>query len=290
MTTEKSADDAVLEGLFSSGRDRGADFAVPKDEPEVQEPEPKAEQAEPEKPDATEEPKEDPKPKGFRDPDNGRFVPHAALHEEREKHRGTRKSLDDEARLRQQAEENARRYQSELEAMQRRFQAAQNPPPPPPDPLTDPEGAFSHLQQAFEQRLLNQSLNFSEGRARDKFGDEVVNAAVQAAQQANVTQHFIHRPDAFADLVKWHKSQLNRQRVGDDVDAFEKRIREEERQKTIEDLKNGRVSVMPGQTPQQPQRFPGSLNDATASGPQGAQPVSDEAIAAGMFSTDRKRR
>lgn len=287
MTTDKSADDAVLDELFSSSRDRGADSAASKAEPEVQAPEPVADKPIEQQ---SEELNGEAKPQGYRDPSTGRFVPLKELTSEREKRQAAEKSREDEARLRQQAEDNARRWQADLEALQRRQQAAQNPPAPPPDPLTDPEGAFSHLQQTFEQRLLNQSLNFSEGRARDKFGDETVNAALQAAQQANVTQHFVHRADAFADLVKWHKGQLNRQRVGDDVDAFEKRIREEERQKTIEDLKTGRVSVMPGQTPQQPQRFPGSLNDATASGPQGAQPVSDEAIAAGMFSTDRKRR
>jgi hypothetical protein len=154
----------------------------------------------------------------------------------------------------------------------------------------DPEGALSHLQMTFQQQLHNQNLNFSEVRARDKFGDEAVDKAVKAAVEAGVAQHFARSPNCYQDILKWHTRQTNLARVGDDVDAYEKRIREEERQKTIEDLKAGRVSVMPGQTPQQPQRFPGSLIDATASGPQGAQPVSDEAMMASVFSSDRKRR
>lgn len=290
MTTDKSADDAVLEDVFSSGRDRGADRAAPKDEPEAQPEQPKAEQVEPEKQEASDEPQGEAKPQGYRDPSTGRFVPLKELTSEREKRQAAEKSREDEARLRQQAEDNARRWQADLEALQRRQQAAQNPPAPPPDPLTDPEGAFSHLKSEFQQQLINQNVNFSEARARDKFGDEVVNAALQAAHQVGIAHRFQTTPDPIGDVVRWHKRQTAMARIGDDVDGYEKRIRDEERQKTIEDLKAGRVSVMPGQTPQQPQRFPGSLNDATASGPQGAQPVSDEAMAAGMFSTSRKRR
>lgn len=287
MTTDKSADDAVLDELFSSSRDRGADPAASKAEPEVQTPEPEAEKPA-EQP--SEEPAEEAKPQGYRDPSTGRFVPLKELTSEREKRQAAEKERDENARLRREAEDNAARYRAEVEASQRRFQAAQNPPPAPPDPLMDPEGALSHMQQTFEQKLINQNLNFSEARARDKFGDETVDKALKAAVDAGVAQHFVRSPNAYQDMIKWHNNMINRQRVGDDVDAFEKRIREEERQKTIEELKAGRVSVMPGQTPQQPQRFPGSLVDATASGPQGAQAVSDEAIAANTFSSNRKRR
>lgn len=287
MTTDKSADDAVLDDVFSSSRDRGADLAAPKAEPDVLAPDPLDEKPADQ---TSEEQTTDAKPVGYRDPDTGRFVPLKELTSEREKRQEAQKAREEEARLRQLAEERARQYEVRAQDLERRFQAAQNPPPAPPDPLMDPEGALSHLQMTFQQQLHNQNLNFSEVRARDKFGDEAVDKAVKAAVEAGVAQHFARSPNAYQDILKWHTRQTNLARVGDDVDAYEKRIREEERQKTIEDLKAGRVSVMPGQTPQQPQRFPGSLIDATASGPQGAQPVSDEAMMASVFSSDRKRR
>jgi len=287
MTTDKSADDAVLDDVFSSSRDRGADLAAPKAEPDVLAPDPLAEKPADQQ---SEEQTTDAKPVGYRDPDTGRFVPLKELTSEREKRQEAQKAREEEARLRQLAEERARQYEVRAQDLERRFQAAQNPPPAPPDPLMDPEGAFSHIQSVMEAKLLNQALNFSERMARKEHGNEAVNAALEAAQRAGIAGNFARTADPYSDMVAWHRRQQNMARVGDDVDAYEKRIREEERQKTIEDLKAGRVSVMPGQTPQQPQRFPGSLIDATASGPQGAQPVSDEAMMKSVFSSDRKRR
>ena len=129
MTTDKSADDAVLDDVFSSSRDRGADLAAPKAEPDVLAQDPLAEKPADQ---TSEEQTTEAKPVGYRDPDTGRFVPLKELTSEREKRQEAQKAREEEARLRQQAEDNARRYQSELQDMQRRFQAAQNPPPAPP--------------------------------------------------------------------------------------------------------------------------------------------------------------
>lgn len=292
MTAEKSADDdGVLNDVFSSGRDRGADSAAPVDDPKP-EPQtaPPANQAEQEPPKAE---GEDPKPKGYRDPDTGRFVPLGELTSEREKRQEAQRARDEEARLRAEAEDRARRYEAMIQDMQRRAQAANNPPPPPPDPYVDPEGALSHVQQTLEAQLVSQAFNFSEFRARDKYGDEAVDAAIKAAEKAGAIKHFANtkRPETvYQDLMTWHKRYQAMQEVGDDPAAYKAKLEEEVRRKVLEELQTGKAQVPGIPQPQAQPRFPGSLIDATSSGPQGAQPVTGEAVMASIFDSNRKRK
>lgn len=297
MTTEKSPDDGVLDDVFSSGRDRGSKSAPPVADIEPD----KARQLEaaPEKVEQqapAEQQDESDKPKGYRDPATGRFVPLTELQSEREKRQEAQKAREEEARLRQEAEQRSADYQRRLEALERNFQAAQQPrqqPTPPPDPLTDPEGAFSHLSSTFAERLLHQNLNFSERIARMQHGDAIVDAAFQAAEQLGIKQQFVRAQDPYGDLVKWHKRKQALDRVGEDPDAYEQRIRDAERQKVLDELRTGGVNrQMPapnGQHPQQP-RFPQGLADAPSAGPNVAQPVTDEAVMASVFGSGRKRK
>lgn len=290
MTTEQSADDTLLNDVFSSGRERGADTAAPA-EPEAKAAEPTAEPqskeaAEPEaKPEAT-----DAEPKGYRDPSTGRFVPLKELTSEREKRQSAEKARDEEARLRKDAEDNWRRTQAQVEEIQRRIQAQAQPHQPPPDPNLDPAGAMAFQQEQFQQALLNQRLNTSEMFARNKHGDQIVDAAFQAAQQAGVLRSFVGSRDCYGELVKWHRHQQVLARVGEDPDAYEKTLEDKIRAKVLEELKTGNRAVMPGQTPPPVQQFPGSLADATGTGSNAAVPVSDEAIMGNVFGSNRKRK
>jgi hypothetical protein len=286
MTAEKLPDDSVvLDDVFSSGRDRGADPAASVEAT----PEPaKAAEEIP----LIEQPAE-PKPKGYRDPDTGRFVPLEELKSEREKRQEAQKARDDEARLRAEAENRAQQYERMIQDMQRRATAAQNPPPPPPDPFVDPEGALNHVQQNFQQLIRSQALDFSEMRARDKYGDEVVEAAKNAAVQAGVVHHFANSPrpqTAWMDLVAWHKKHQAMQEVGDDPAAYKAKLEAEVRARVLAELQSGKPAASGSPQPQAQQRFPGSLIDATASGPQGAQPVTGEAVMASIFDSNRKRK
>lgn len=291
MATEQSADDTLLNDVFSSGRDRGADSAAPAEPTvEAKEPEPKAEPqekaAEPEakaaEPDGSE-------PRGYRDPATGRFVPLKELTSEREKRQTAEKARDEEARLRKDAEDSKRQYEQRIAEIERRLQAAQNPPQPPPDPNLDPAGALAYEREQFQQALLNQRLNTSEMLTRNKHGDQLVDAAFQAAQQAGVLQHFVRARDCYGEMVKWHRHQQVLARVGEDPDAYEKTLEEKIRAKVLEELKTGNRAVMPGQAPPA-QQFPGTLADATGTGSNAAVPVSDEAVMGSVFSSGRKRR
>lgn len=291
MTVERSADEAILDSVFSSSRDRGADAAAPVVETPETPAETKATETVEKVDDAKVEVLEnDAKPKGYRDPQTGRFVPLEELKTEREKRQEAQKAREEEARLRQIAEDNAKRYEAQVQQLLQAVQARPaTPPPPPPDPLVDPEGAYTHLTRNVQQMMLNQALNFSERFARKDYGDEAVDQAVKAANDAGIIRNFINAPDAYGELVKWHRKAQALNRIGDDVDAYEKRVREEERQRVIEELRTGKASLVPGQIPP-PQRLPGSLIDATASGPQGTQPISDEELARSVFGHSRKRK
>lgn len=294
MTTEQSADDTLLNDVFSSGRDRGADTAAPAAPTSEATPTPEV-KAEPDKtaePDPKAKTEDEPdgaEPKGYRDPSTGRFVPLKELTSEREKRQSAEKARDEEARLRKDAEDNWRRTQAQVEEIQRRLQASQNPPQPPPDPNLDPAGALAFQQEQFQHALLNQRLNTSEMFARNKHGDQVVDAAFQAAKQAGALQHFVRTADCYGDMVKWHRHQQVLARVGEDPDAYEKMLEEKVRAKVLEELKTGNRSVMPGQTPPT-QQFPGSLADATGTGSNAAVPVSDEAVMGSVFGSGRKRK
>lgn len=285
MTTDTmSADADLVKNVFSSSRDRGADFAASVPEPEVETPAPEPETQETVEPEQkAEQPNGEDKPKGYRDPSSGRFVPLTELQSEREKRQEAQKARDEEARLRVQYEERARQYQAQLEDMQRRFQAAQNPPTPPPDIFDDPNAWQQNIQAQFQEALANERANMSELRARDKFGDEVVEKALQAARAQNLGPQFMRMRDPYGALIDWHKRASFVQKIGPDPEAYEKQLEEKIRAKVLEELKTPAAA-----RPQQ--RFPTSLADATASGAQGALPVSDEALAANMFSSTRKRK
>lgn len=213
------------------------------------------------------------------DQNASRHVPLSELLSERKK----RQEIE---RLQAEAEARARVYEQQLQQL---MQQRQPPPQPqqqiePPDPLTDPDGYLRHVQQQFEQRLLNQKLDTSELLARRHYGAQAVDEAFQAAQQAGLIGHFIREADPYGALVEWHRKQKVLAEVGDDPDAYRRRLEEEIKAKVLADLKAGGASGLPQQ-----QRFPGTLANATATGPQGA--VLDEAtMMKDVFGSERRNR
>lgn len=87
------------------------------------------------------------------------FVPIGALMDERDK----RKARDEELK----------RIQAEMEQLRQSRQEA----PRIPDPLDDAQGYAEYQRQISESMALNVKLDVSEDLARDKFGDEKVDAA-----------------------------------------------------------------------------------------------------------------
>lgn len=276
MTTDKSADDAVLDDVFSSERDRGGNSAPP----EVTASEPKAEpQAQP-KPDAA--PTQETQ---TQDPETGRMVPLSELLAERKK--GKEKASEAERRA-IAAEERARIFEQQLQAPRQQPQP-QRQQAPIPDPVTDPENYARYVHSTAQQTVFIERLNASEDRARDKHGDTAVDDALKAAEAAGLLQQgaFIQANPRhpFGALMDWHKRQQVLSVVGDDPEAYRKRIEEEARAKVLEELKAGNGPAAQGK----PQVFPGTLAANTATGPQGGH-LSDEAAMGTVFGSDRPSR
>lgn len=278
MAGTDDEDDKVLDDVFASGRDRGADTAAP-------EPEPKAEateeapapadaksDAEAEQPDSQRQ---------YRDPETGRFVPLHELKTERTKRQ-------EEARLREEAETRARTLEQQLQQLFSRAvqpqQQAQHQPQQvqAPDPYTDPEGYQQYVYAQAQRVAQNERLHMSETLAIEKHGQKVVDDAFEAAQLRGVIGHFTAQRHPYGALVEWHKRQSRLDAIGDDFDGYESRIRAEERQKVLNEMKSGGSKSAPT-------RFPGTLADSTPSGGQGPI-LTDDAMMADVFGSDRRSR
>jgi hypothetical protein len=302
MTTAATPDDFTdvfsrEEPSISSDRDRGADTAAPVDGPARDEqgrfaprdPEPTKPETQAQQPAPREStPQPTPEADQAKQP---RHVPLPELLSEREKRQ-------QEARLREEAERRARDLESRVAEYERLIQQQrqQQVQEQAPDPWSDPKGALEWQQQQmtrqlqqqqaqFQQQLLLERSNISEVRAREKWGDEVVTAAEQAAINAGYAAYFLQQRDPYAALMKWHRSSSFMAKVGDDPDKYEKEIEKRAYEKALADLRAGKA---PGSAA--PQRFPGSLADATSSSNGTGAVLTDEAIAHELFDSNRDRR
>lgn len=284
MTDDLEEGQSALDAAYSKNRDRGADTAAPEtqDAPKAEADAPKGDEAR--------EPKDETRDpfKEYRDPDTKRLVPLTELKTEREKRQ-------EQARLREEAERRAsnaeaalaeaRRYAEQFQRQQNQQQQFQQPQHDIPDPITDPEAYREYVHRAAvsdaHRLALSERLNTSQMLAEEKFGAEKVEAALKVAAQVGVLQSFIETRNPYGELMKWHAKTEAMTRIGDPTD-FEKRVREEERQKVLAELKQGSANSQ--------QRFPGTLADVPASGAQGDVPLSDQQMLDAAFASGRRRR
>ena len=149
--------------------------------------------------------------------------------------------------------------------------------------MIEPDRAAAHFQQQMAQQLFETRVYATQEvmRSIKPDYDQAEEAFAKAAQQnQTLTRQMMSHPNPAKFAYEQGKRIMALQRIGDDFDGYEKRIRDEERQKVIAELKKG---------PAQPQRFPGTLADGTASGAQGAI-LTDEAMMADVFSSQRRSR
>lgn len=297
MTVNKDAasDAALVDEIFASDRDRGADSAAP--EPSVTPPpEVKAEasakvETTTEKVDDKDD--DDGSSKQYRDPETGRFVPLTELKTERSKRQ-------EEARLRTEAETRAARAEAALDEARRLWTLQQQPqhqqhvqhePTVPDDFWNDPNRFLSQTLQQQEQRIraeiqreriLERIEDTREQMmATHKDFEELEKAFVEAAEQSpNLLAAMAQARNPAKYAYETAKRLKFLSDVGQEPDNYVQRIREEERKKVLEELKLG---------PSQTQRFPGTLSDAPAAGAQG-RVLSDAAIVDDVFASDRRRR
>jgi hypothetical protein len=156
-------------------------------------------------------------------------------------------------------------YQRQIQQIIEAQQRAQQPPPPPPiDPIAEPERFAQAVQmelarkdQQMQSMAIHNRANTSEMLARSKYGDEVVDAARQAAVDAGLGQHFLAKTDPYREVMDWHRGQQAAKEIGDPA-AYKEKLKAE----ILAELKGQPV---PGQQarPTVPQVLPPSLSSAT---------------------------
>ncbi len=123
-----------------------------------------------------------------------------------------RRALEDERKKRQEAERRLGELERQFTQPQRQPQAQpQGMPAEPPDMFADPQGYTQWVThqasvQAYQHAIFmmhNQNVNKSERRARKAHGDELVDAAMNAAERAGVKHQFIEADDPYEELVGW---------------------------------------------------------------------------------------
>lgn len=150
--------------------------------------------------------------------------------------------LIEERKRRQSAEEfqrNQQRRIDQLEQTMARFTQPPQPPQPQIDPYEDPQAFAQSIEQRIEHRFLNMSLNESERRARDAHGAEAVDAAFEAAQRSGFAQAFVNKPDAYGEMVRWHKAQQLSETIGEDPNAYRERLKSEVKQQLLAEMRQG---------------------------------------------------
>lgn len=152
--------------------------------------------------------------------DEQKTVPLAVLMQEREKRD---KLLEERTQqLTQQIEELKRQSQKQEPETEQS----------PPDPVDDPDGWRQWNQQTVEQLAFNERLNTTELLAREKHGDEAVDAAVEwakteAQKRPALAQEIQSARNPYGKLMELHRQSQFLSEVGDDPDAYKQKLREE---------------------------------------------------------------
>lgn len=182
------------------------------------------------------------------------MVPLAAVQEERAKNRALRDTIPELQRQIAQMQESMARTQQQ----------------PQIDPIMEPERFQTEIQRRVSEQLSNVYADISERSARQTYGDDTMDAALEAAQAAGVVDQFRGRKDAWGDLAKWHKAQTALKTIGDDPAAYAARVEAEIRQKVL--------AEMAAQSVNKPApSLAGATNLGTRTAPawQGPTPLSD---------------
>lgn len=205
---ESDAD--LLSGALADEKPRDDKGRFAKPEEKVEE---RAEEEAPE-PVTVEESKAEAKP----DDDKRDAIPAWRLREEAEAKRAALDRADKLERELQQARQQNRQYQQHNQ-----------PKAEPIDPFENPQEWQKQQTETLEQRLLNERFNMSEMLARQAFGDEAVEAAVQWAQSLPSHEQLAIRNslNPYGDLVKRKKQADTLAEIGTDPGAYKERLKTE---------------------------------------------------------------
>jgi len=146
--------------------------------------------------------------------------------------------LREEAEARRKAEEAARSYEDRFRALEQQLANARNgqpvEPPAPPPSIWENEQAWiqSHLQPVAHQ-VTQMRVQMSKRLAVIQHGEETVSNAyrsfVEAVnngdfEAARIAESVPNLEDPFDNVVKWHKKHQALQVIGNDPEAYKKKL------------------------------------------------------------------
>lgn len=143
--------------------------------------------------------------------------------------RDVREELEGRIKARDAELEAERRARQQYENQLRQFQAQQQQTPPP-DMYADPDKWQQHLRQQQKAEVDNVRYQLSEDFARDKYGDEKVNAAlswVQSNMDPAVQARIQNARSPFRELVRLYDERQTLQQIGGDLNAYRSKVRDE---------------------------------------------------------------
>lgn len=120
---------------------------------------------------------------------------------------------------------DAERRAQDAERKLAEFEASRQPQNVP-DPLDDPKGYNSYLEQQLERRLVAERFESSNEAAREKYGDELVEGATawaldRAAKDPVFASQYMRERRPIDWIVRQHKREGLLSQIGDgDPDAF----------------------------------------------------------------------
>lgn len=180
--------------------------------------------------------------------------------------RELREARDSEAKLRQDAEARASQFEAQLRQLMANQHQQQTPAP---DIFQNPEQWQQHNAQQFKADVDRVRFDMSEDAARDKYGDEKVNAALKWAGNLNPAERaqLNSARSPYRELVRIYDERQTLSQIGGDLTAYHAKYEEQLlsnpafMQKVADKLR--------GQAPanqRPPTQLPPSLNKAMGSG------------------------
>lgn len=148
------------------------------------------------------------------------------------------KRADDEESWTMAAVLDERRKRQELERQLEELRAKEKPEDTRPDVFEDPDGAFSHVEQRFNQKILNERITLSRALMEDRHADYADKEAVfvgMAKENPDLIRQMQEHPFP-AKFAYEQASKHQEYQAMQDVDAYKSKLREEVKAELLQEM------------------------------------------------------
>lgn len=186
-------------------------------------------------------------PPAAEEKEEARHVPYEALKDERTK----RQNLEREI-------EEMRRWRTDMEARARKAQI---------EAIEDPDQRIAAERQQWQEAMISERRESSRARAVRQHGEDYVQQVTELfndPRHAPMSHQFLADPDPFDAAIDYYKRVKALEEIGDDPEAYKKRIREELAAEAAASLSSAKPAAPPPSMAAAPAQ--GRNNDPVLSG------------------------